>query len=91
MARLVLSVCDVVHRHAALCARMRLAEIHYFVATVRIRIEYSLTTRRNCTTRDLTTTTSDARPHRLPFSDGAVRLSVDCIVLLFIVVLILVI
>ena len=73
MARLVLLVCDVVH-----CAtRMRLAKIHYFVATVCIRIEYSLTTRRNCTTRDLTTTTSDARPHRLPFSDGSVRLSVD--------------
>ena len=37
----------------------------------------NLTTLRNCTMRDVTITTSDAHPYRLPFSDGAVRLSVD--------------
>ena len=74
MARLILSVCDVVHLAAALCAHMHLAKVHYFVVTVRIRIE---TTRCNCTTCDLAITMSDARPHRLSFSDGAVRLSVD--------------
>ena len=31
--------------------------------------------------RDLTITISDARPHRLHFSDGAVHLSVDCLYL----------
>ena len=78
MATLVLPLCDVVHRAAARRVHMRFVKIHCFVATVRIRIAYSLTTRRKCTTRDLTITMSDTRPHRLPFPDGAVRLSVDC-------------
>ena len=51
-----------------------------FVATVRIRIEYSLTTRHKCTMRDAIITMSDTRLHRLPFSNGAVCLSVDCTV-----------